>query len=425
MFRPLIMFSQFMSKRVIAVIDLKAFYASVECIDRGLNPFTTPLVVADTERGEHTIVLSVSPFLKNKGIPSRLRLNELPKGINYIYAKPRMERYIKRSKEVIDVFLKFVSYKDIHVYSIDEAFIDLTSYINFYNIEPYKLVKNILEQIKNITGLTATAGIGDNMFLSKVALDVYAKKEKDGIAYIKKEDIESKLWTITPLEKIWGIGSRMQTRLNMLNIYSVKDLATTPKEILTHYFGVMGEQLYYHANGIDEANMQEPYNPIDTSISIGQVLPKDYTYQESRLIVKEMCEDLYLRLLRENKKTKCIHLYLGFAKLGGSTAKQLSLFSPSDDLKCLEENVLYLYDKLNNRKNIRRISISLSSLVETNIEQIELFSSDIEKIRRKQLYKTVMHIKDRYGDNSLIKASALLAYSTSIERHNQIGGHHR
>lgn len=182
-----------MKTRAIVVIDLKAFYACVECIDRGLDPFSVPLVVADVERGDHTIVLSVSPFLKKQGIPSRLRINELPKNHQYIFAKPRMKRYIQRSNEVISVLLKFVSEKDIHIYSIDEAFIDLTSYLKYYNLSVYELARKILHQIKNDTGLTATAGIGDNMFLSKVALDIYAKKSPDGIASISKDEIKTKL----------------------------------------------------------------------------------------------------------------------------------------------------------------------------------------------------------------------------------------
>lgn len=414
-----------MKTRAIVVIDLKAFYACVECIDRGLDPFSVPLVVADVERGDHTIVLSVSPFLKKQGIPSRLRINELPKNHQYIFAKPRMKRYIQRSNEVISVLLKFVSEKDIHIYSIDEAFIDLTSYLKYYNLSVYELARKILHQIKNDTGLTATAGIGDNMFLSKVALDVYAKKSPDGIASISKDEIKTKLWTISPLHNVWGIGQRMETRLNLMNIFSLKDLANTPKDILTSCFGVIGEQLYWHANGVDNSDLAEPYIPSNTSIGIGQVLPKAYSVSQCRLIVKEMCEDLFYRLFSEHKKTKCIHLYLGFDK-SGSKAKQLSLPFTSNDLEEITSNVLYLFDTLASSKSIRKVSISFSCLSDNiDIEQLGLFVPFEEKKEKKQLYSTIFHIRQKYGENSLLKLSALLDYSTAIERHNQIGGHHQ
>lgn len=174
-------------ERCIAVIDLKAFYSYVECIDRGLDPFTTPLVVADKERGKNTIVLSVTPYLKSRGIPSRLRIQDLPKGYKYIYAVPRMSLYIEKSVEVMSILLEFVSREDLHIYSIDEAFLDLTTYLNYYKKEPIDIVIMILDRIKEKTGLMATAGIGENFFLSKVALDVYAKKEANGIAILKKK----------------------------------------------------------------------------------------------------------------------------------------------------------------------------------------------------------------------------------------------
>ena len=203
-----------MEKRVIAVIDLKAFYSYVECLDRGLDPWTTPLVVADKNRGTNTIVLSVSPYLKKKGIPSRCRIKELPKRYKYIYAVPRMERYLEKSADVINVLYQFVSEEDVHAYSIDEAFVDLTSYLKYYDKTPLEMVSTIINTIKEETGLQATAGIGDNFFLAKVALDIYAKKEKSGIATLSNNEIKEKLWPITPLSKMWGIGSHMEIRLN-------------------------------------------------------------------------------------------------------------------------------------------------------------------------------------------------------------------
>ena len=176
-------------RRHIAVIDLKAFYSFVECVDRGLDAWKVPLVVADKERGKNTIVLSVSPYLKSKGIPSRLRIKELPPGYDYIYATPRMERYIEKSSEVVGIMGEFVSFEDIFVYSIDEAFIDLTTYIDYYKKSDVEIVETIINTIKEKTGLQATGGVGDNFFLAKIALDVYAKTAKNGIAVVRKEDL--------------------------------------------------------------------------------------------------------------------------------------------------------------------------------------------------------------------------------------------
>ena len=243
-----------MKKRVIAVIDLKAFYSYVECLDRGLDPWKEPLVVADKDRGTNTIVLSVSPFLKKQGIPSRCRIKELPKKYNYIYAVPRMERYLEKSAEVIDVLYHFVAEEDVHVYSIDEAFVDLTSYLKYYNKTPLQMVTTIINQIKEETGLQATAGIGDNFFLAKIALDIYAKKERNGIAKVGINDVKEKLWPITPLNKVWSIGSRMEARLNKIGLFTVKDIALSNLAYLRDKFGVIGEQLWRHANGIDEAD---------------------------------------------------------------------------------------------------------------------------------------------------------------------------
>ena len=262
--------------RSIAVIDLKAFYSFVECVDRGLDPWTTPLVVADKDRGKNTIVLSVSPFLKQKGIPSRLRIQDLPKKYDYIYATPRMERYIEKSAEVVKIMMEFVAEEDIHVYSIDEAFMDLTTYLNYYKKTPLQMVSWIIDTIKERTGLQATGGIGDNFFLAKVALDIYAKHERNGIATLRKKDIETKLWPITPLNKIWGIGSRTEAHLNKLGIFTMEQLAHSNREFIHSEFGIMGDQLIDHANGIDDTDIREEYTPKSTSLSQAQVLFKDY-----------------------------------------------------------------------------------------------------------------------------------------------------
>lgn len=412
-------------KKEIAVIDLKAFYSFVECLDRGLDPFKTPLVVCDKERGKNTIVLSVTPYLKNKGVPSRLRIRDLPKGINYIYAVPRMERYIEKSAEVVSILLDFFANEDIHVYSIDEAFIDVTTYLNFYKMNSYELIKHVLETIKEKTGLFATAGIGDNFFLSKVALDIYAKKEKSGIAILRKNEIKTKLWPITPLSKIWGIGERMELRLNMMGLYKVEDIALSNREYFKQCFGIMGEQLIDHANGIDDSNVREEYVPKDTSLSIGQVLFKDYDKEEIKLIIEEMCDDLSQRMRFENKLANGVSLMIGYSKDGGFS-RQLSLNKPTDESSILYDALMVIFEKHIQDFPIRRVGLNFHKLINVpDFEQLDIFES-VEKVdKRRSLQYAIDEIQLRFGKNSILRASSLLDGSTVRERHEQIGGHRR
>lgn len=413
-------------KNHIAVIDLKAFYSFVECLDRGLDPWEVPLVVADKERGKNTIVLSVSPYLKQRGVPSRLRINDLPKGFNYIYATPRMERYIEKSSEVVSILLEFVSFEDVHVYSIDEAFIDLTTYLQYYKQNPNEMVKSIIDRIKEKTGLQATAGIGDNFFLAKVALDIYAKHEPDGIAELRKEQVKEKLWPITPLSKIWGIGSRLEKRLNNLGIFTVEQLATSSKDFMVTHFGIMGEQMLNHANGIDESYIREEYVPKDKSFSQAQVLFRDYHKDEAPLIIREMCEDLAGRMRNDNKLAGVVSLFIGYSKatMGGFN-RQMSLLQHTDDTDSLYEALMELYKKFIKDLPIRNIGINFSQLKVNNCTQLNLFSDPKEQTSKHDLEKAIDKLQLKYGKNILLKASALLEESTVIERNSQIGGHRK
>ena len=412
-------------KRTIAVIDLKAFYSYVECIDRGLDPWSTPLVVADKERGKNTIVLSVTPYLKKRGVPSRLRVNDLPKGYDYIYAVPRMQRYIDRSCEVMSILLDFVAEEDLHIYSIDEAFMDLTSYLDYYQKTPYELVKYIIHTIKEKTGLECTAGIGDNFFLSKVALDIYAKKEREGIATLYKEDVKEKLWPITPLSKIWGIGTNLERRLNNLGIFTMKDLANSSRLFMNKYFGIIGEQLLDHANGIDEADIHEVYVPKETSLSIGQVLFKDYTPEECETIIREMSDDLCYRLRMERKLTGVVSLCIGYSKEGGF-ARQLSLLKVTDDNNEIYEALMEIYHRFVTNKTIRRVNINFGKLTyKPKHEQLDLFVDESVIQKSRNLNFIIDEIRNRYGENAVLRTTSLLDFSTIKERHNQIGGHRR
>ena len=414
-----------MADREIAVIDLKAFYSFVECIDRGLDPFTTPLIVADKERGPNTIVLSVTPYLKKFGVPSRLRVKELPKKFNYIFATPRMARYIEKSSEVVSIILRYFAKEDIHVYSIDEAFIDMTSYLKYYDKTPVELVKMVIKAINDDTGLMATAGIGDNFFLAKVALDIYAKHEKDGIAIMRAEDVPTKLWPITPLSKIWGIGHALERRLNSFSIFTVQDLAFSNRDFIKSKLGIIGEQLIDHANGIDEADVHEVYVPKETSFSIGQTLWKDYSKDEAPLLIKEMVDDLALRLRNEHRLTSKIGVYIGYSKLQGGFSRQMSLLGATDDSEKLLEAVMEIYNMYIRDIPIRQIGISFGRLTDRNFQQLNLLEDTDKQVSKHNLQLAMDKLQNKYGKNILTRASALLEDSTAKERHNQIGGHRK
>ena len=414
-----------MEKRTIAVIDLKAFYSYVECLDRGLDPWKTPLVVADKDRGTNTIVLSVSPYLKKQGIPSRCRIKELPKKFKYIYAIPRMERYLEKSADVIGVLYHFVAEEDVHVYSIDEAFVDLTTYLNYYQKTPLQMVMTIINQIKEETGLQATAGIGDNFFLAKVALDIYAKTARNGIARLHSNEIKEKLWPITPLHKVWSIGARTEAKLNAMNIFTVKDIATSNPDYLKSKFGVIGEQLWRHANGIDDADIHENYEPKERSLSLGQVLFRDYQKDEAITIIREMVDTLTSRMRNEDKMCNVVSLYIGYSKQLGGFARRATLLSASDDGKTILDAILEIYHRYISNHPIRNIGICFGGLVPASHQQLNLFEDDKKQMNRHNLQKAVDQLHSKFGNNSVLRASSLLEESTIKERNEYIGGHRK
>lgn len=414
-----------MAEREIAVIDLKSFYSFVECVDRGLDPFATPLIVADKERGPNTIVMSVTPYLKSFGIPSVLRVKELPKKFNYIFATPRMSRYLEKSAQIVSIFMRFFDKSDIHVYSIDESFIDLTSYLKYYGKTSTELVKMIIDTIKEETNLVATAGVGDNFFLAKVALDIYAKHSKDGIAVMRKEDVPDKLWPITPLSKIWGIGSRLERRLNSFSIFTVQDLAFSNRDFIKSKLGIIGEQLIDHANGIDESDIHENYVPKETSFSLGQTLIRDYSKDEVPLLLKEMVDDLSLRLRNEEKMTSVVSLGVAYSKLQGGFSRQLTLLSSTDETEKLYDAIMEIYNKFIQDIAVRQLYISFGKLTDRKAQQLNIFEDTEKQVKKHNLQLAVDELHNRYGKDIITRASALLDESTSKMRHGQIGGHRK
>lgn len=413
-----------MKERNIVCIDLKSFFASCECLERQLDPFTTPLVVCNPERHD-SITLAVTPYLKQYGVKGRTRVYQLPKNINIKKVPPRMSLYIKKSKEVIETYLEFVSSNDIHIYSIDEVFLDVTNYLKLYKTDVYSLTLKILNRIKTKNGLTATAGIGPNMLLAKVSMDIEAKHTKDNIAYWKYEDIKTKLWSITPLSKMWGIGSRMEKNLNKLGIHTIKDLALYNKNILKEKFGVIGEELWNHANGIDESTIEDYKKEAkDKSYSHSQILYKDYNSKNITLIIKEMSKVL-ARRLRENKKhTSLVALHISYSKsVGGGFSHMNKLETSTDSEEIIEQVCLNLFDRFSEDLPIRKVGITVGRLSDNNSIQLNLFENYEQIKTTNQMNNALDEITNKFGKNSIIPASALLSDSTLIERNKKIGGH--
>lgn len=411
-------------KRNILCIDLKSFFASCECVERGLNPFKVPLVVANPYQGKGAITLAVTPYLKTLGIKSRGRLFEISQNIQYTIAKPRMNLYISKSKEVISIYLDFVSDDDLHVYSIDECFLDVTNYLKLYNKTDVELAELILKTIYEKTGLTATCGIGPNMLLAKVAMDIEAKHNKNNIAKWEYEDVPTKLWKISPLSKMWGIGSRMEANLNKIGIYSLEDLAKTDKYLLKNKFGIMGLELWNHANGIDLSVIKD-YKRLakSESYSHSQVLFKDYNENNIQIIISEMVDVITLRLRKNFKQTKCIGLGISYSKeLDGGFYHTIKLDTPTDSGYEILSYCQLIFDKFYEYFPIRKVTVTCGNLVKKECIQLNLFENNLIQ-KDKDINKTIDAIKDKYGKNSVLKAANLLKDSTAIERNKKTGGH--
>lgn len=414
-----------MNERNILCIDLKSFFASVECVERNLDPFTTPLIVADPSRKGGAITLAVTPYMKTLGVPSRGRVFEIPKNIKYITAPPRMSLYVKKSKEVINCFLDFVSKEDMHVYSIDEAFLDVTDYLKLYKMDDVTLAKTIMARIKEKTGLTSTCGIGPNLLLAKVALDIESKHSPDFIAKWTYEDVKTKLWNITPLDEMWGIGSKTMKKLNDLGIYKVGDINKYSKDFYKKRFGVLGEELYLHANGIDNSNIKDDkYEIKNKSYGLSQILYKDYTPEEAILIIKEMCETICKRLRNNKKVCGVVGFGIGYSRSVGGGFYHSKKLSESTD----NENIIFsvcksIYDSYIEEEPIRKVSISLGKITDNNYVQLNLFEEVNETIN--EIPIVVDEINKKFGDNAILKASSLLNYSTIKMRNKKMGGHNK
>lgn len=496
-------------ERIYACIDLKSFFASVECVDRGLDPLDTYLVVADEERTDKTICLAVTPALKAYGIPGRVRLYDAKskvREVNYnrrksngfkefigktisdkefkrdslleldfIKATPRMRLYMKYSTDIYNIYLKYISAEDILVYSIDEVFCDLTSYLSFYNMSAEELVIKILRDVYDSTGITATAGIGTNMYLAKVAMDVTAKKmdaNEFGVrmAYLDEDKYKRNLWNHRPLTDFWRIGKGYAKKLEDNGMYTLGDVARMSidnEDFLYKLFGVNAELLIDHVWGYEPCTIDvaKRYVPSSNSISQGQVLHSPYDFKKTRLVVKEMVDNLVLDLVDKHLMTNQIVLTIGYdvenltnssirSRYDGDIVKDsYGRFIPKhahgtvnidhycSSTKVVMDNVLNLFDRIVNPiLLVRRINIVACNLIGDDMvnndvrEQLDLFSSFDEKKEMKDslesyeadeklVQRAILDIKKKYGKNSILRGMNFEEGATSRKRNGEVGGH--
>ena len=498
-----------MAESIYLCIDLKSFYASVECVDLGLDPITTNLVVTDKSRSAKTICLAVTPSLKSFGISSRPRLFEVlqqVKNINkkrlirspfkqftgksynitelkhnpslalaFIAAPPRMSHYIKYSTLIYEIYLKYIAPEDIHVYSIDEVFMDITGYLKVYNITPYSLAKIIVQDIYKKTGITATAGIGTNLYLAKVALDIMAKftmPDEDGvrIAYLDEMLYRYKLWAHKPITDFWRVGKGYAEKLEKYGIYTMGDIARCSissndfynEELLYKLFGINAELLIDHAWGYEPCTIAhiKAYKPESKSIGSAQVLHSPYTWEKARTAVKEMADILSLDLVEKGFVTNQIVLTVGY-DAGNLSRKDLIEYSGelkidsygrmkpksahgtinlenyTSSTKNIVSAISSLYDSITDKNLwIRRLSITFNHIIPENTYQavnkpltiLDFLEDDAKidnksRLKEKDIQKALINIKKRFGKNAVIKCMNLFEGATTIDRNNQIGGH--
>ena len=504
------------TNRVYIAIDLKSFYASVECVERGRNPLTTHLVVADKSRTEKTICLAVSPSLKTYGIPGRARLFEVvqkvreinakrrcraPGGVfqgvsddaqkleaspalevNYIVAPPQMALYMKYSARIYDIYLKYVAPEDIHVYSIDEVFMDVTNYLGTYRMSARELVQKIIHDILESTGITATAGIGTNLYLSKVAMDIVAKRiepDQDGVRIAELDEMSYRelLWSHRPLTDFWRVGKGYARKLEERGLYTMGDVARCSigrpseyynEDLLYQTFGVNAELLIDHAWGWEPCTIADvkAYQPENNSVGSGQVLQHPYDYGKARLIVREMTDLLVLDLVDKHLVTDQIVLTVGYDIENLNTEKKkkayrgkvktdhygrtvpkhahgtVNLDRQTSSTREIMDAVMDLYERIVDRELlVRRIYLTANHVIDEaqaggkeTYEQLNLFThyeaqrekraeeeKALEKERRMQ--EAVLHIKKRFGKNAILKGMNLEEGAMTIERNGQIGGH--
>lgn len=453
-------------------IDLKSFFASVECIDRGLDPMKARLLVADESRTDKTICLAVSPGLKAYGIPGRCRLFEAKQRlqehkartgeeVSFLIAPPQMARYVKISADIYEIYLKYIAPEDIHVYSIDEVFIDCRRYKKLYGMDARQLAKKMMQDVFMQTGITATAGVGTNLYLAKIAMDIVAKKmpaDQDGarIAELDTMGYRELLWEHQPLTDFWQVGRGTVRRLQSKGLYTMGDIARCSlgkqnefynEELLFSLFGVNAELLIDHAWGEESCTMEDikAFRPSSNSVGMGQVLQRPYGWGETKIIVREMTEQLTLDLVEKNLVTDALVLQIGYdrentapgfhgefkmdgygRKIPRSAHGTANLGRHTSSGRAILQAVLELFDRIvDNQLTVRRVNIAAIHVRPEGemLEQMDLFSDGAAEEKEKSLQKTVLGLQKRYGKNTVLRGHDFQEGATKIQRNGQIGGH--
>lgn len=422
-------------EQTVICIDLKSFYASVECVDRGLDPFTTDLVVADPTRSANTICLAATPSIKAKGVSSRSRLGQIPDGLEYLVAVPRMRRYMEASAAVVRTYLGFVAPCDLHVYSIDESFIDATSYLRLYGCSAHQLARRMMRAVMREHGLAATAGIGPNMFLAKVALDICAKHAPDGIGLLDQQTFRHEMWFHRPITDFWGIGPGIQRRLARYGVQDLAGVCALRPDTLRREFGVNAEYLIDHAWGLEPCTVSQAraWQPRSRSLSNGQVLMRNYAVDEARTVLKEMAHQSALRLVAEGRACAGVGVWVSYAQpvlrvdgreaWGASAARKL----PRPQAACvpIESALLDAFDDVvDATAQVRRIGVELTGLMPAQAVQPTLFEEDPEgDARARNLADAEAAVQARFGANALLRGTSYMPAANARERNCQVGGH--
>ena len=418
-----------MPERQYLCIDQKSFYASVECVARGMDPMTTNLVVADPDRSKNTICLAVSPSMKALGVKNRCRMRDISPNIPHIVAPPRMQLYIDCAAAIHGVFLRYVAPEDIYTYSIDESFIDVTPYLKMYGKSARGLVKEIIQSVREIVGTVSTCGIGTNMYLAKVALDILAKHDPEFIAQLDEETYQKKLWDHRPLTDFWRIGPGTKRRLRNHGLTTLRDITMCNEDLLYKWFGVDAELLIDHAWGREPVTIADikSYESKSKSLSSSQVLMRDYQYEEAEVIVKEMMDQLCLDMAAQKYVTDSVSLFVGYSLSQGvfGTGGSVRLTTETNVASVIVPAVAKLYRRITNQTlAIRRIGLTCNDVQEDREElQLNMFEDVTKQLRNKALQETMLEIRAKYGKNAILKGMNYDGVATGRERNEQIGGH--
>ena len=404
--------------RDVLCIDQKSFFASVSCIEKGLDPLTTKLaVVADTKR-QGSVVLAATPKLKELGVKTGSRLFEIPHRNDIYIINPSMRKYLNVSVAISKIALRYVPPEDLHQYSIDEFFMDVTDSYHRFNSTVQAFCERLQKEIHEETGIRCTIGIGSNMLLSKVAMDIEAKHTTNGIAEWRYQHVPEKLWPIQPLRDFWGINRKTEAKLNKRGIFTVGDLAQYPYQYLKRDFGILGVDMHLHANGIDQSKMREKYKVNNPSICKSQILMRDYEFEEAKVVMQELIEDVASRVRARKKLARTIHFSFGYSDEGGVN-KQYTLEEGTNLEKDIFKVVNYFANQLCDKQALyRTLSVSLTQFIDENERQMNLFIDEYERKRDEKLAKTIDHLHVKYGKGIVSKA---ISYTEAGTKHGRLG----